>query len=231
MSASENDEALSFWYFPENSISVQCKETGSYYMEFSAVEVQPASQMIEMLRGNEGYSWRCDELETQGNIVSAVSVQVAPFRLNLVDGGGNTVGVRDGINRKVSCSSNTALLSNISSFETAAMGYADVTGLLMLKPSVGEHVIKCGEFGNVDGNITEGGELTLYVSSGTRETLVVQTAQQANDTTYASSLGAVDVDTFSMYASSDHIVPLDIFSIRVARRRRELPFRHFASLQ
>ena len=96
------------------------------------------------------------------------------------------------------------------------MGYADVTGLLMLKPSVGEHVIKCGEFGNVDGNITEGGELTLYVSSGTRETLVVQTAQQANDTTYASSLGAVDVDTFSMYASSDHIVPLDIFSIRVA---------------
>ena len=185
-------------------------------MEFSAVEVQPASQMIEMLRGDEGYSWRCDELETQGNIVSAVSVQVAPFRLNLVDGGGNTVGVRDGINRKVSCSSNTALLSNISSFETAAMGYADVTGLLMLKPSVGEHVIKCGEFGNVDGNITEGGELTLYVSSGTRETLVVQTAQQANDTTYASSLGAVDVDTFSMYASSDHIVPLDIFSIRVA---------------
>ena len=84
VSASENDEALSFWYFPENSISVQCKETGSYYMEFSAVEVQPASQMIEMLRGDEGYSWRCDELETQGNIVSAVSVQVAPFRLNLV---------------------------------------------------------------------------------------------------------------------------------------------------
>lgn len=216
VSASENDEALSFWYFPENSISVQCKETGSYYMEFSAVEVQPASQIIEMLHGDEGYSWRCDELEPQGNIVSAVSVQVAPFRLNLVDGGGNTMGVRDGINRKVSCSSSTALLSNISSFETAAMGYADVTGLLMLKPSVGEHVIKCGEFGNVDGNITEGGELTLYVSSGTRETLVVQTAQHAGDTTYASSLGAVDVDTFSIYASSDYIVPLDIFSIRVA---------------
>ena len=216
VSASENDEALSFWYFPENSISVQCKETGSYYMEFSAVEVQPASQMIEMLHGDEGYSWRCDELEPQGSIVSAVSVQVAPFRLNLVDGGGNTMGVRDGINRKVSCSSSTALLSNISSFETAAMGYADVTGLLMLKPSVGEHVIKCGEFGNVDGNITEGGELTLYVSSGTRETLVVETAQHVGDTTYASSLGAVDVDTFSIYASSDYIVPLDIFSIRVA---------------
>ena len=218
VSASETDEALSFWYFPENSISIQCKEIGSHYMEFSAAEVQPASQIIEMLHGDEGYSWRVVELEPQSSLVSAASVQVAPFRLDLVDAAGNSMGIRDGTNRKLSCTSSTVLLSNISTVETGGTGYVDITGVLLLQPSEGEHNIKCGEFGNIDGNITEGGELTVYVSSGTRETLVVQTTQQTNDSNieYAVSLGAVNVDTFSIYASSDHVIPLDIFSIRVA---------------
>ena len=86
---------------------------------------------------------------------------------------------------------------------------------------------KCGEFGNVDGNITEGGGYLVCVQRDSRDTGRADSTA-SDDTTYASSLGAVDVDTFSMYASSDHIVPLDIFYTSCRWRNS---FRRFAGLQ
>lgn len=226
------------WQFPAASIELACETVGSYGLQFTSPTVAPTVQVVNMVKGTRGYQWRAVQIGQWNNLSAAVSVQIGAFRMEVLDGAGNIMGTDDRyavytqytVNRRIRCSSTTVTLGGTIEVETSGSGIANFTGLTIVRPAVGSHVIKCAEYENIINQVPPlikrasesdfvslaGGEFTVSVVPGEREALQVQIAQANLNplVDYSVSFGDVDTYSFRHYASADRIVPLDTFNIR-----------------
>lgn len=227
------------WYFPPFTIRVTSKTVGSYGMQFTSPAVTSIVQVVNMVKGTRGYRWRAVQIGQWTNLPSSISVSIGSFRMEVLDGAGNKMGIDDRygvqigftVNRLVRCSSATVTLSGVTEAVTSGSGVANFTGLSMTRPAVGSHVIRCVEYENVINRdppliVNEDSENTFVllvvsefivtVVTGAREALQVQVVTPNTDpkVDYSVSFGDVNTHTFRRYASADRIVPLDTFRVR-----------------
>ena len=226
------------WQFPATSIKLTCETVGSYGLQFTSPTVTSTIQVVNMVMGTRGYQWRAVQIGQWANLSSSVSVPIGSFRMEVLDGAGNQMGDKDSydtytqftVNRRVRCSSTTVTLAGVMEADTIGSGVANFTGLTMVEPAAGSHVIKCAEYANIINQVPArtiqsstngfvflaGGEFTVTVVAGKRKALQVQVIQGNTDpkVDYSVSLGDVNTYTFRHYASADRLVPLDTFRIR-----------------
>lgn len=226
------------WEFPAASIKLACETVGSYGLQFTSSTVVSTVQVVNMVKGTRGYQWHAVQIGQWANLSASDSVPIGSFRMEVLDGAGNQMGDNDRYgaytqftaSRLVRCSSATVNLAGVTEAATFGTGVANFTGLTMVRPAAGSHVIKCVEYANVINRLPPytiqasengfvfltGGEFTIIVVPGGREALQVQVVNAITDPTvdYSVSFGDVNTYTFRHYASADRIVPLDTFRIR-----------------
>ena len=106
-----------------------------------------------MVSGTRGYQWRAIHLVSTTDLPSAPLVQIGNFRLEVLDGGGNQLFANDRYNiysdadvsREVMCFSATASLTGTIRAHTERVGYVEFSNLLIVRPIIGAHVIRCIE--------------------------------------------------------------------------------------
>ena len=225
------------WRFPAYSFSIGCKPVGWYGLEFSSPALVSSVQGIRMNRGTRGYRWHAVHLVGTVELSSAPLVPIGKFRLEVLDGGGNRLGVNDrydvfldaDVSREVVCYSVTASLTGTIMAHTEREGFVEFSDMLIVRPIIGAHVIKCTEqkvtvfrtpelvFQSSDAGFRPllNAAITVNVIAGDRTKLhahvLADTLKDMGE--YSLSLGNVNLSTFRKYASMDHLVPLD--AIRV----------------
>eukprot|EP00982_Pelagococcus_subviridis_P009061 30897-Pelagococcus_subviridis.AAC.23 len=225
------------WHFPASSIYLVCEFAGSYGLQFVSHTVTPTVQVINMIKGTYGFQWHAVQIGRWANLSASNSVPIGSFKLEVLDGAGNLMGIDDRyianmqfpVNRLVHCSSTTVNLTGVNEANTAGSGVAAFSGLNMVRPTAGSHVISCTEHAIIihqipltisaseaDFVFLEGGNFTVSVVPGDPDALQVLAASALPNplVDYSISLGNVNSYSFRHYASADLIVPLDVFRIR-----------------
>ena len=222
------------WTFGANSITLHTEPAGYYQIGFYVIGsdyIQPAVQLIQLTPGTIGFQWRY--LLANGNDVrfSGVTTPLGDLKIYVGDISGSALGSADRFDsltaayevwRTFVCSSGTLSVVGTLTGDTQGTGEVTLTGITLTSPTLGAHTISCistgntwkDAFGNVIGSSSaplQGLDIHITVTAGVPVGFAITNSPR---TSYSSSLGKLNVNTFRTY-SADYYVPLDAFTMKL----------------